>query len=82
MGWLKDFGKNLWNWWQNQKWVVEKWLFPLLDSFLVPKIEEFINTKKQEIIDALNSYSGKHNAIKAVEWIKDRLRELLKLKNV
>lgn len=79
---MKGLFNWLANWWNNQKWVIEVWLFPYIDSFVVPKIAELINNNKKEIIKLLENFQADKVAEKIGTWFKDVLRDLLKLEKV
>lgn len=73
--------KGLWQkfvgWWQNQKWVLTKWIPGAIDVTLQPLIEKEIEKGKQSIINSLNTYSARKNSIKACNWLKEKLSFLL-----
>ena len=75
---FKKLWKGLKAWWDNQDWVISKWLFPQLDSFFATKLEIYIEDNKQALIRMLNEMSARDLSIKACSWSKDRLKELLK----
>ena len=75
--WFQNIGLSIYSWWRNEKVVLIKWLFPLIDAIVVPKITDLIRTKKQEIINSLNTISALDNARKCATWLKDILTSLL-----
>lgn len=77
MNWLKKLLDGLVAWWNNQKWVLKKWLPTMIDTVLQPFIEKEIEQGKQSIINSLNTYSAKENAVKACNWLKEKLDFLL-----
>ena len=80
MSMFKKLWKGLVNWWNNQKWVIEKFLIPQIKTFVATKIEVEIEIKRNEIVKAIQNYPAKENGQKAADWICDRLEEILKLK--
>lgn len=78
-GFLKGVVKFISDWWHNQKWVVKKFIFPLIDSYVKPLIEKKIREEKEEIIKMLQELPEKEVAEKAGEWGKKVLEETLDL---
>ena len=74
---FKKIGEFFQKLWMSKKDLIKGAIFLLIDKKGVPDLEKILTSKKNEIIDALNKFSAKENALKVGKEVKDYIDKQL-----